>query len=397
MARRPGATGPAGAGTGRRPGDRRGELLVIKNRRTVLRKSYGWQDRDAGKPMHDDAMYCIRSMTKPLVGTAIQMLIDDGRLRLDTPVHDVLPSFDRPRMDRITVEHLLTHTAGFPMTTMRKPLVAYANLGDIASEAAQTELLSDPGPRFRYSDASADILGAMVAAITHVPLEQYIQQRILDPLAMRDTYTLLGDNAAVKQRIPVAYSGGTGAWEKHWEPSDPPIFPLFLGSQGLYSTTTDYAKFLALWMDGGKLDGHTLFSPAAITRALQPRHSLDGNGDKTMGLAITTDSCGRSARRRTAMATRNASCSVRRLGWHPCLGVAGPGPDGAVSSPNRAARCRASGSRRPWRNCCWTTVQTLRPAHPPTRPPPTRKRWPACTGTKPPHRPITSSRRVATT
>ena len=261
-----------------------GELLVIKDRRTVLRKAYGWQDRDAGKRMHDDAVYCIRSMTKPLVGTAIQMLIDDGRLRMDTPVHDVLPGFDSPRMDRITVEHLLTHTAGFPMTTMRKPLAAYANLGDIASEAAQAELLSDPGTRFRYSDTSADILGAMVAAITHKPLEQFIQQRILNPLAMHDTYTLLGDNAAVKRRIPVAYSGGTGAWEKHWEPTDPPIFPLFLGSQSLYSTTTDYAKFLALWMDGGKLDGHTLLSPAAITRALQPRHALDGNGDKTVGL-----------------------------------------------------------------------------------------------------------------
>ena len=101
---------------------------------------------------------------------------------------------------------------------------------------------SIPAPALPYSDASADILGAMVAKITHRPLEQFLQQRILDPLAMRDTYTLLGDNAAVKRRIPAAYSGGTGAWEKHWDPSDPPIFPLFLGSQSLYSTTTDYAS-----------------------------------------------------------------------------------------------------------------------------------------------------------
>lgn len=261
-----------------------GELLVIKGRHTLLRKAYGLQDRDAGIPMRDDAVYCVRSMTKPLVGTVIQMLVDDGRLRLDTPVHQILPAFDKPRMRGITVEHLLTHTAGFPMTTLRKPLATYANLSDIAAEAAQAELLFDPGKGFRYSDASADILGAMVEAITHNPLEQVIQQRILDPLAMHDTYTLLGDNAAVKRRIPVAYSGGTGAWEKHWEPSDPPIFPLFLGSQSLYSTTTDYAKFLALWMDGGKLAGHALLSPAAVSRALQPRHALDGNDKRTSGL-----------------------------------------------------------------------------------------------------------------
>ncbi|MGB8633828.1 MAG: serine hydrolase domain-containing protein [Rhodanobacteraceae bacterium] len=259
-----------------------GELLVIKRGHTILRKAYGWKDRDAGTRMPVDAVYCVRSMTKPLVGTAIQMLIDDGRLHMDTPMHTILPAFERAQMRHITVENLLEHTAGFSLTTMRKPLTAYADLGDIAAEAAQSELLFDPGHGFQYSDASADVLGAMVEAITHKPLQQFIQQRILDPLSMRDTYTLLGDNAAVKQRIPAAYSGGTGAWQKHWDPSDPPIFPLFLGSQSLYSTTTDYAKFLALWMHGGTLGGRAMMSPETITRALQPRHRLT---DPTNGLA----------------------------------------------------------------------------------------------------------------
>ena len=223
-----------------------GELVVIKNRRTVFRKAFGWKAREAEQPLEVDSIYCVRSMTKPFVGTAIQMLIDEERLRLDTPVHEILPFFAGPETGKITVEHLLTHTGGFPFTTISKPLSEYTELADVAAEAATTELGFEPGTRFEYSDAGSDTLGAIVAKITGAPVEQFIQQRILDPLGMKDTVVLLGDDDEVLARIPSAYSGGTGSWSKHWEPSDPPIFPLFLTSQSLYSTTTDYARFLSL-------------------------------------------------------------------------------------------------------------------------------------------------------
>ncbi len=238
-----------------------GELVVIKNRRTVFREAFGWKDREAEQPLAVDSVYCVRSMTKPLVGTAIQMLIDEDRLRLDTPVHEILPFFAGPETGKITVEHLLTHTGGFPFTTIGKPLSEYADLAEVAAEAAATELEFEPGTRFEYSDAGSDTLGAIVARITGAPVEQFIQQRILDPLGMQDTIALLGDDDEVIVRIPSAYSGGTGSWAKHWEPSDPPIFPLFLTSQSLYSTTTDYARFLALWMDGGRVGDRRLLSP----------------------------------------------------------------------------------------------------------------------------------------
>lgn len=252
-----------------------GELLVIKNRHTVFRKAYGWKDRDAGIRLDIDAVYCVRSMTKPLVGTAVQMLIDDGLLRLDTPVRDLLPSFDGPRSGRITIQHLLAHSAGFPLTTITRPLSGYSNIGEVAAEAAQSELLFEPGTGFEYSDSSADTLGAIVARISGMPLEQFIQTRILDPLRMSDSVTLLGDRTDAKSRIPAAYSGGSGAWSKHWDASDPPLFPIFLGSQSLYSTTTDYAKFLAVWMDHGKLDGREFLSKAAVARALKPAHRFE--------------------------------------------------------------------------------------------------------------------------
>ena len=159
-----------------------GELVVIKNRRTVFREAFGWKDREASQPLEVDSVYCVRSMTKPLVGTAIQMLIDSDRLRLDTPVHEILPFFAGPETSKITVEHLLTHT----------------------------ELKFEPGTRFEYSDAGSDTLGAIVAKITGAPVEQFIQQRILDPLGMQDTLALLGEHDEVIARIPSAYSGRVG-------------------------------------------------------------------------------------------------------------------------------------------------------------------------------------------
>ncbi len=171
-----------------------GELVVIKNRRTVFREAFGWKDREAEQPLEVDSIYCVRSMTKPLVGTAIQMLIDEGRLRLDTPVHEILPFFAGPETGKITVEHLLTHTGGFPFTTIGKPLSEYADLAAVAAEAAATELGFEPGTRYEYSDAGSDTLGAIVAKITGAPVEQFIQQRILDPLGMKESITLLGDD-----------------------------------------------------------------------------------------------------------------------------------------------------------------------------------------------------------
>ncbi|MEM8932212.1 MAG: serine hydrolase domain-containing protein [Acidobacteriota bacterium] len=259
-----------------------GELLVIQNRRTVFQRAYGWHDRDKEQPLDTDAVYCVRSMTKPLIGTVVQLLIDEGRLSLDTPVHEILPSFAGNQARSITVGHLLTHTAGFPFSTLTRPLADYDDLAAVAAEAAAGDLDFAPGLRFQYSDASSETLGAIVAATTGESAETLVRRRILKPLGMADSFTRLGDDPTRRDRVPSAYSGGTGAWQKHWGPADPALLPLFLPSQGLYTTTSDYARFLAFWMDGAMHDGmndrrfgaRLLLSTEAVERALTPRHSL---------------------------------------------------------------------------------------------------------------------------
>jgi CubicO group peptidase (beta-lactamase class C family) len=246
------------------------ELHVIKDRRTLLHQAFGFADRESERALEVDSVFCVRSMTKPLGGTAIQMLLDEGRLTLETKASEILPFYDTPATAGITVEHLLTHTTGLPFTTITRPLTDYTSIRDVAVEAAGTELLFPPGTGFQYSDAGSDTLGALVAEITGEPVEAFLQRRLIDPLDMRDTWTLLEPGSPALGRIPSAYSGSIGSWSRHWKPSGPPIFPIFLTSQGLYSTTSDYARFLALWMDGGR----GLISEEAVARGLTPRNEL---------------------------------------------------------------------------------------------------------------------------
>src|SRR5262245_49670491 len=92
------------------------ELLVIVNGRTILHEGRGWRDRERKLPMRPGSVFCVRSMTKPLIGAATWMLIESGELALDTRAAELLPAFDVDGHRDITVEHLLQHHSGLPMS-----------------------------------------------------------------------------------------------------------------------------------------------------------------------------------------------------------------------------------------------------------------------------------------
>jgi CubicO group peptidase (beta-lactamase class C family) len=248
-----------------------GELLVIKNRRTVLQAAVGLGDRETQSPLKPDTIYCIRSMTKPLMGAAVQILIDDGRLSLDDTAAKYLPSFDNDRSRGITVRQLLTHTGGLPLSSLvGTNFRALHSLRDVADMTGKNGPTIPPGTRFQYSDDGADTLGAIVSAITGAPAEAFITQRILEPLGMHDTYPLVATAAKMRDRFTSAYAGSRGNWVRFWTPQSEPIFPYFLASQGMYSTTKDYARFLALYLDGGRVGEQRVLSKAAVERTLTP-------------------------------------------------------------------------------------------------------------------------------
>ncbi|MBL8842272.1 MAG: beta-lactamase family protein [Planctomycetes bacterium] len=251
-----------------------GELLVIKDRRTVLHRSFGLRDREKGLAWTNGTVCNIRSMTKTLTGAAAQLLIDRGELFLDDKVADHLPGFDTKKSREITVEQLLTHRAGLPLTILTDKLDAHADLVAQGNAVGARGPDFEPGSRFWYSDAGTDAVGAIVEVLTGMKLDAFVQEELLLPLGMSDSFYYLAKDDPRKSSIASAYIGAPGNWSRFFDPEAGPLYPFAWGSQTLYSTTVDYAKFLAMWMDGGRVGERVVLSPDAIARTLTARSEM---------------------------------------------------------------------------------------------------------------------------
>lgn len=246
------------------------ELLVLKNRRTVLHRAFGWRDRQSETPMEPDTIFNVRSMTKPLTGAALQILVDEGKLALDDPVSEYLPGFANDESRDITVLQVLTHRSGLPLTVFSTDLEQYENLQAVAAAAGEGGPEFEPDSKFWYSDAGSDVVAALVEKISGKPVDEFVSERLLEPLGMEDSFYVDDPDGPRWQRVASLYVGKAGAWSRFWTPEDGPLYPFAWGSQTLYSTPSDYARFLALWMDGGVVDGERVLSEAAMQRILTP-------------------------------------------------------------------------------------------------------------------------------
>ncbi|ASR42043.1 serine hydrolase [Xanthomonas citri pv. mangiferaeindicae] len=178
-------------------------LQVERDGRTVYRRAVGQIDREAGRPMPDDAVFRLASVTKPIVTLAALRLVDQGRLRLDDPVTRWIPAF-RPaladgRVPTITVHHLLTHSAGLGNPGAQPPDGPYHRLGvsdgldrttltlaQNVQRIADAPLAFAPGTGWRYSLA-IDVLGEVVAQAHGTDLPRAVADLVTGPLGMTDT------------------------------------------------------------------------------------------------------------------------------------------------------------------------------------------------------------------
>ncbi|MDC0144530.1 beta-lactamase family protein [Verrucomicrobia bacterium] len=250
------------------------ELLIIKNRRTVMHEVFGHDDRRGDKALVKNTIFSIRSMTKPLTGAVAQMLIEDGVLKLTDPVAKYLDSFDNKRSRGVTIEHLLTHRSGFPMKsagTLWSNYSSYTNIQQVANYWGEYgPQLFTPGERYQYADANVDTLGAVIEVANGKPAETLIEQRLFEKLGMRDTITLLREGDLRVERVAGKHAGGRGRWNQFWRWNGKPYFSFPMFAQSFYSTPVDYARFLGMVMDGGIVNGQRLLSDAAIARMLMP-------------------------------------------------------------------------------------------------------------------------------
>ena len=214
------------------------ELLVIKNRRTVMHDVFGLDAPKSGQPLDKNTIFSIRSMTKPLAGAMAQILIDEGALKLSDPVSKYLESFDNERSCDITIEHLLTHRSGFPMKSAGRLWSDYSSYQQIREVAdywgEYGPQLFTPGDKYHYADANVDTLGAVIEQAAGESTAQLIERRLFGPLGMSDSITLLAAGDARVSRLAGKNAGGRGRWRQFWRWQGSPYFSFPMFAKGFY-------------------------------------------------------------------------------------------------------------------------------------------------------------------
>ncbi|MBT5532646.1 beta-lactamase family protein, partial [Candidatus Poribacteria bacterium] len=241
------------------------ELLVMQGRRVALHEGFGWRDRDRGIRMEPDTLFNIRSMTKPMTGSLALTLIDEGWLTYEGKVSEHIPAFAAGNSAEITIDHLLTHRSGLPMSLLKG--FPDTSLYEIAQQVGVHGPDHTPGEAFHYSDSGSDALGAVVEAAAGQPLGELFRTRLFEPLMMADAHAPLGDSHDAGRPVATAYVMQEGAWTPYWTSESPPLYTVAMGAQGVHATPREYARFMEMWLDGGRAGGTRILSTEAVERA----------------------------------------------------------------------------------------------------------------------------------
>ena len=249
-------------------------VLVWHRGETVYHRAFGRRVvGPAEEPMTRDTIFDLASLTKVVATTtAVMMLVDEGRLRLRDPVDRHIPGFARYDKGGITIEHLMTHLSGLRPDL---PLEEEFEGHDVAIARAMDERpVALPGERFVYSDINFFVLGEIVARVSGIPLDEFVAQRIFEPLKMTDTRfrpppTAHHRVAPTEACRPLGWPcGDPGSVMLRGTVHDPTARRMggVGGHAGLFSTGADLARFSEMLLSGGTLDGVRILSPLAVSR-----------------------------------------------------------------------------------------------------------------------------------
>jgi CubicO group peptidase (beta-lactamase class C family) len=278
--------------------------LVARKGKVVHHEAYGTLGLSNTAPMPKDALFDLASMTKPLTVAATLMLIEDGLLTLNDPIGTYLPEFAKARVETapgvlatptrpITVQHLLTHTSGVYSPHSRAQSFEFPTLAAYMQEVARLPLRYEPGSNWLYG-TSHDVLGSLVERVSGMPLDQFIQQRILTPLGMTDTHYWPPTDKDSRRAVLVVRGKDDPQSLSRVPPKAAQARTFIGGASGLYSTAADYWRFAQMLANGGTFDGKRLLGPRTISWAAQ-NHIGDIESFKTpgtrfgLGFAVVTD------------------------------------------------------------------------------------------------------------
>ncbi|HEY0233032.1 MAG TPA: serine hydrolase domain-containing protein, partial [Dokdonella sp.] len=271
--------------------------LVARHGEVVELRAFGHRDLARAEPMTTDAIFRIYSMSKTVTSVAALILMEEGRLALDDPIANYLPEFsamqvlaggsaDAPQLSPatrpITIRQLLTHTAGFATGAAGEEVAtqlleradphAAADLHGYAARLARVPLAAQPGTRFRYDGVQIEVLSRLIEVVARMPFDAFLQQRIFEPLRMRDTGFMvppdqrgrIADISAMDAQGHLVLAEGPSAAH----PGER-LNAYSSGAGGLYSTAGDYLRFCQMLLDGGTLDGASILGRKSVDLMMQ--------------------------------------------------------------------------------------------------------------------------------
>jgi CubicO group peptidase (beta-lactamase class C family) len=288
---------------GRFPGT---QLIVYRRGKVVHSAVQGFADLERKTAIKDDTIFRIYSMTKPITSVAFMMLVEEGRVPLDDPVHKYIPEWKnlgvfqagiapafltKPPSRPMLIVDLLRHTSGLTYGFQQRSnvdaayremkigqVVKAGTLQSMIDGLAKTPLEFSPGEAWNYS-VSTDVIGYLIGKISGQPFEQFLKERIFNPLDMKDTDFFVPADKV--HRFAACYSASPkSGLTLQDDPANSPFLspPSFVsGGGGLCSTAADYLTFCRALLNGGELDGVRLIGPKTLV--LMTSNHLPGGRD----------------------------------------------------------------------------------------------------------------------
>ena len=259
---------------------------VARDGKLVYFEALGQRDLQTRDPMPQDALFRLYSMTRSITSTAAMILWEEGKFQLDDPIATYLPQFadqrvfvdagapdmsqTRARRGDITVRHLLTHTSGIgsrssPIYRAERVRLRSITLPQMVDNAARVPLFEDPGTRFRYG-ISTTMRGRLIEIWAGMPLEQFLDERVFEPLGLRDTVFWADRDRADRLATVYRLDNASGALNPHVIEEIPFTEPptLIEGGVGLLSSTMDFLRFSQMFLNKGELGGTRVLRPETV-------------------------------------------------------------------------------------------------------------------------------------
>lgn len=292
-------------------GELAGAVALVANREGVVSViTIGQADIESGKAMTPDSLFWIASQTKPMTGVAVMMLVEEGKIGLDDPIAKYLPEFSTQMViaeksdDRlvltkpsrpVTIRDCLNHMSGMPFKSAAEdPTLDGLPLATAVKTYAMTPLQTEPGAAYQYSNAGINTAARVLEVVTGEPYETFMQERLFDPLGMKDT-TFWPDE---EQTARIAKSYRPDKEKTKLEPFEItqllyPLpdrtrrFPMPAG--GLFSTAADTARFCRMLLNRGELDGRRYLSDESVAELSKRQTPESVKNSYGLGFAVGAD------------------------------------------------------------------------------------------------------------